>query len=128
MKVLLDTHILLWAASRPAKLSKSAKAIISDANNELFFSAASIWEIVIKRSLGRSDFHIEPDTFRRKLFDNGYEEISISGQHAVALQMLPLLHKDPFDRIIIAQALSEGLKLLTADAALAAYPGTILKV
>lgn len=128
MKFLLDTHILLWAAGTPALLSEEARVLLEDDANELIFSAASLWEIAIKRGLGRSDFLVDPRVLRRGLLDNGYTELPIMGEHAVAIDNLPLIHKDPFDRILIAQASVEGLTLLTADQVVAEYPGSIRKI
>ena len=94
----------------------------------LSFSAASIWEVAIKSALGRPDFRADPHLLRRGLLDNGYEELAITSAHAAAVSQLPHLHRDPFDRILVVQATAEGCTLLTADAALAAYPGPIWKV
>ena len=128
MKLLLDTQILLWAAGQPARLSAAARKLLSDRRNELLFSAASLWEIAIKRTLGREDFRVEPRLVRRGLLDNGYIELPVTSQHAVNIDSLPLLHKDPFDRLLLAQAFSEGITLLTADAQLARYAGPVRKV
>lgn len=98
------------------------------ADNELLFSAASLWEITIKRSLGRDDFRVEPRALRRALLDNGYTELPITSQHAVGVDRLPLLHKDPFDRLLLAQALEEGIDLLTADAQLSRYGRPVRRV
>ncbi len=128
MKLLLDTHLLLWAAGMPERLSGEARELIASPENELFFSAASLWEIAIKRGLGRDDFQVDARVLRRGLRDNGYGEIPIAGEHAVAVEDLPPLHKDPFDRILVAQAAVEGIMLLTADSSVAQYPGPIRKV
>ena len=128
MKLLLDTHLLLWAAGKPGRLSADARRLMKDAANELVFSAASLWEIVIKRGLGRDDFQVDPRLFRRGLLDNGYIELPIGSEHAVAIDGLPLLHKDPFDRILIAQALVEGILLLTMDPLVAQYSGPVRRV
>lgn len=128
MKLLLDTHILLWAAGQPDRLSAAARKQLSDPKNELLFSAASLWEIAIKKSFGRQDLRVEPRLLRRGLLDNGYTELPVTSEHAVALDSLPDLHRDPFDRILVAQALTEGVTLVTADAQLARYPGPIRKV
>jgi len=128
VKLLLDTQLLLWAAGQPNRLSPLAKRQINDLENELLFSAASLWEIAIKRGLGRDDFRVEPRVFRRALLDNGYVELPVTGEHAVNVDALPLLHKDPFDRLLLAQALVEGITLLTADAQLARYQGPVRKV
>ena len=125
MKLLLDTPLLLWAAGEPERLSASARALINDPANDLFFSAASLWEVVIKRRLGRHDFKVDARLLRRGLLDNGYNELSISSDHVVALESLPALHKDPFDRILVAQATEEGITLLTTDSLVAQYPGPI---
>lgn len=123
MKYLLDTQLLLWAAAEPQRLSASARALFDDADNVLVFSAASIWEIAIKSSLGRADFSIDPRVFRRALLDNGYHELPIDGAHAAAVIDLPPLHRDPFDRLLVAQSRMEGITLLTADDQVARYPG-----
>lgn len=128
MRLLLDTHILLWAAIYPDRLPTAAVALLEDERNLLVFSAASLWEIAVKRGLGRSDFRIDPRVLRRGLLDNGYEELPIQGLHAVNADTLPPIHKDPFDRILIAQALIEGIELVTADPIVATYPGPIRKV
>jgi len=128
VKVLADTHILLWAAGDTSKLSPSALELIDDPRNELYFSPASLLEIAIKCARGYDDFKIEPDFFRRHLLAHEYMELAITGEHAVAVFQLPPLHKDPFDRLLIAQAIVEGMTLLTADAKIAKYPGPIRKV
>jgi PIN domain nuclease of toxin-antitoxin system len=128
VKFLLDTQILLWAAGVPERLSAAARRQLSDPKNELLFSAASLWEITIKKSLGREDFRVEPRLLRRGLLDNGFTELPVTSEHAVSIDALPDLHKDPFDRILLAQALSEGITLLTADAQLARYPGPVRKI
>jgi len=125
MRLLLDTHLLLWAAGQPERLPSAARAMIEDAANPLVFSAASLWEISIKRGLDRSDFRADTALLRRGLLDNGYVELGITGRHAVAVGGLPQLHKDPFDRMLVAQATAEGLLLLTVDPAVAQYPGPI---
>jgi PIN domain nuclease of toxin-antitoxin system len=128
MKLLLDTHLLLWAAGQPDRLSQEARALIDAPENELFFSAASLWEIVIKRGLGREDFKADARVLRRGLLDNGYGELSIGSEHVVAIEHLPPLHKDPFDRVLVAQASVEGITLLTADPLIAQYPGPVRSV
>ena len=128
MKLLLDTHLLLWAAGRPEKLSATAREIIENPENELFFSAASLWEVAIKAGLGSSDFRVNPRLLRRGLLDNGYGEVPVTSMHAVALESLPPIHKDPFDRILIAQAQAEGIVLLTSDDAVSQYPGAIQRI
>ena len=127
MKLLLDTHLLLWAAGEPKQLSAEARALIEDPANELFFSPASLWEVVIKRRFGRDDFKVDARLLRRGLLDNGYNELPIISGHVVALESLPALHKDPFDRILVAQATVEGITLLTTDSLVVQYPGPIRK-
>ena len=125
MRLLLDTHILLWAAGEPERLSEAASSLVENADNEIVFSAVSLWEIAIKTGRGRDDFRIDAGLFRRRLFDNGYAELAMTGVHAAAVANLPPLHKDPFDRMLVAQAMTEGLTLVTSDPAVAKYPGPI---
>jgi PIN domain nuclease of toxin-antitoxin system len=125
MKLLLDTHLLLWAATEPKKLSQDTAALLTDPRNELIFSVVSIWEIAIKKSRGYADFTVDPRVIRRGMLYNGYEELLIQSDHAVAVADLPWLHKDPFDRLLVAQATAEGILLLTSDRQVADYPGPI---
>ena len=128
MKLLLDTHLLLWAAGQPDQLSATARRLLEDPQNELMFSSASLWEVAIKRGLGRDDFRVDPRLLRRGLLDNGYSELPITSEHAVAVDGLPAIHKDPFDRMLVAQATVEGIALLTADPRVAQYPGPVRQV
>ena len=128
MNVLLDTHVLLWAAGVQARLPQEARELIEDPDTELVFSAASLWEVAIKSGLGRDDFRVDARLLRRGLLENGYTELAVTGSHAVAVDSLPPLHKDPFDRILVAQAQVEGIILLTADSAVASYGGSIRMV
>ena len=121
MKLLLDTHLLLWAAGQPERLPASVKRFLEDQTVQPIFSSASIWEVVIKRGLGREDFQVDPALLRRGLLDNGYGELPITSRHALAVDRLPAMHKDPFDRILVAQSLAEGITLLTADPLVAQY-------
>lgn len=125
MKLLLDTHVLLWAAGAPDRLPADVRTLLEDRTTEPIFSAASLWEVAIKSGLGRSDFRVDPRLLRRELPEHGYAELAVTGAHAVAVDLLPPLHRDPFDRILIVQAQIEGIVLLTADAAVARYPGPI---
>jgi PIN domain nuclease of toxin-antitoxin system len=125
VNLLLDTHLLLWAAGRDALMSPKADAMIKDGQNMLWFSVASLWEIAIKRAMDRPDFRTDAGTMRGGLLANGYRELAIDGRHCLALAALPALHGDPFDRMLIAQAVSEGMTLLTADRKVARYPGPI---
>lgn len=128
MKLLLDTHLLLWAAGKPERLSKQARTLIENPDNQLLFSPASLWEVAIKRGLGREDFKVDARLLRRGLLDNGYGELPIICDHVVATESLPPLHKDPFDRILVAQATVEGVTLLTIDPLVSQYPGPIRAV
>lgn len=125
MSVLLDTHVLLWATSNSERLPHAVRALLEDQANAVFFSAASLWEVAIKSAMKRADFKLDPRLLRRSLLENDYTELPISGAHTVAVDLLPPIHKDPFDRILIAQAQLEALTLLTADKQLASYPGPI---
>lgn len=128
MNLLVDTHLLLWAAGEPEKLSAEARGRLDDPDTTLWFSAASLWEVTIKHGLGREDFRIEPRRLRRGLIDNGWRELPVTGEHAVAVADLPPIHKDPFDRMLLAQAYVEGLTLITSDEVVAQYQGPVLKV
>ena len=128
MKLLLDTHLLLWAADEFERLPVAAREAIADRDNELLFSAASLWEVAIKTGSGRSDFAVDPRVLRRNLVDHGYLELPITGEHALAVESLPPIHKDPFDRILVAQATVEGVQLLTTDELVSRYPGPIRRV
>jgi PIN domain nuclease of toxin-antitoxin system len=128
VNLLLDTHLLLWAAGQPERLSGPARTLLDDPANELLFSAASLWEVTIKNGLGREDFRVDPRLLRRGLMDNGYLELPITSQHAVAIDSLPDLHRDPFDRVLLAQATVEGILLLTVDEIVAGYPGPVRRV
>ncbi|SPA33743.1 putative toxin of a toxin/antitoxin system [Cupriavidus taiwanensis] len=125
MKLLLDTHLLLWMALTPERISPDAQALLNADDTVLVFSAASLWEIAVKQGLGRADFQINARVFRRGLLDNGYSELPIRSDHAVAFDCLPPIHKDPFDRLLVAQATVEGLTLLTSDPLVGQYPGPI---
>jgi PIN domain nuclease of toxin-antitoxin system len=128
VRLLPDTHLLLWAAFEPGKVPAKAESLLKDLGNELFFSAASIWKVAIKTARGLADFQVNPTRLRMGLLENGYSEIPVTGAHAVAVTALPMLHKDPFDRLLVAQAVVEQFVLLTSDKILAAYPGSIIKV
>ncbi len=125
MRLLLDTHILLWTISQSRRLSPAARSLIGDPDHEVVFSAVSLWEIAIKTGRGRDTFRVDAGSLRRNLFDNGYAELPMTGAHAAAMAGLPPIHKDPFDRMLVAQARVEGLTLVTSDPAVANYPGPI---
>jgi len=126
MRILLDTHILLWAAAD--ELPAEASQYIENESNTLLFSPASIWEVVIKRDLGRNDLNVDPASLYSGLLSAGYQELPVTGRHALLVSNLPPIHKDPFDRILLAQAAAEGVPFLTADEALAQYPGSVIFV
>ena len=128
MKLLLDTHLLLWAAGPSPRLSLEARELIGDPDNELTFSVASVWEVAIKFSLRRDVFDADPRLLRRSLLDNSYRELPITGEHALAVANLPPLHGDPFDRMLVAQSIVEGITLLTSDPRVAQYPAPVQKV
>ena len=125
MSFLLDTHVLLWAAGAPERLPTGTRQLVEDPATELIFSAASLWEVAIKNSLARADFNVDARLLRRKLLENDYTELAVTGAHAVAVNSLPPIHKDPFDRILVAQAQVEMVTLLTADEIMGRYPGPV---
>jgi PIN domain nuclease of toxin-antitoxin system len=128
MKYLLDTHLLIWAAQGNERLSVPANALIADEANEIIFSAVSIWEITIKASLERPNFRLQPAVFHRTLLDHGYRELAISSRHCLAVSALAPIHKDPFDRLLLAQAVVEGITLLTSDQLVANYPAVPVRL
>ena len=121
MRLLLDTHLLLWAAANSKRLSREARELLEDAGNDVYYSAASIWEIAIKSSLRRKDFRIELPQLLSALPEMGLIELPITAVHAAGVSSLPPIHRDPFDRLLIAQSLTEPLVLLTNDAFLERY-------
>lgn len=123
MRLLIDTHLLLWAANDT--LPDEAVPYFTNDNNELFFSSANIWEVVIKRGLDRRDFQINPNDFYCGLVNNGYNELAVTSHHSLLVAHLPPYHKDPFDRILIAQAMAEGLTLLSSDEIVSQYSPVI---
>lgn len=125
MNLLIDTHLLLWSAFEQRRLSPRALGLMDDPANTLWFSAVSIWEVAIKRGQDRPDFRVEPSVLRAGLLANGYSELPMDGRHCLSLVSLPRLHGDPFDRLLLAQAIAQGLLLLTADKRLAAYQGPV---
>ena len=125
MRLLLDTHLLIWAMGSPERLPNGLASMLEDPHNTPVFSVASLWELMIKQALGRPDFRLEPVVLRRALLDGGWQELSIAAHHALAVATLPPLHRDPFDRLLLAQASADGLLLITADPQLAAYPGPV---
>lgn len=121
MRILLDTHLLLWAMAASRKLPRDVKSQLLDAQNNIYYSAASLWEIAIKRGLQRKDFRIDIEALLEALKASGFLELPISAAHAAGVARLPPIHKDPFDRLLVAQSMAEPLTLLTNDAVLADY-------
>ncbi len=122
MRVLTDTHVLLWALLRPARLDAACREVLESPEHQVFFSAVNIWEIAIKRALDRPDFDVEPDAVHRAALETGFRELPISAVHAAAVRHLPPHHRDPFDRLLIVQALIEPLRLMTDDPLIDLYP------
>jgi PIN domain nuclease of toxin-antitoxin system len=118
---LLDTHILLWTLVDPDKIPRPMLRLIEETGNRVWFSAASIWEIAIKHSLGRDDFPIEPAILWKAARETGLEELAVTAEHSVGVGALPWLHRDPFDRLLVAQARTARMKLLTLDPQVNAY-------
>lgn len=125
MRLLLDTHLLLWAAASSKRLSPEAREILEDGTNEAYYSAASIWEIAIKSSIARRDFRIDLDALRSALPKMQLVELPITASHAAGVIRLPPIHRDPFDRLLVAQSMAEPLTLLTNDALLAEYGASV---
>jgi PIN domain nuclease of toxin-antitoxin system len=121
VRLLLDTHLLLWAAARSTRLPREARELLQDDNNDIYYSAASIWEIAIKSSLRRKDFRVDLIQLLGILPEMGLIELPVTGAHAAAVTGLPFIHRDPFDRLLIAQSLVEPLTLMTNDALLNRY-------
>ena len=128
MKYLLDTQVLIWTAFRSSQLPERAGEILRENRRDLVFSVASLWEVSIKSALGRADFTVDPAHLRSGLLGHGYAELLVNGDHAVAVRPLPRIHGDPFDRMLLAQAIYEGMTLVTTDRMLASYGEPVLKV
>lgn len=124
-RFLVDTQLLLWNAAGSRRLPARVTRLFRDGRHQFFFSAASLWEIAIKAARGRDDFVADAGAVRDSLEESGFEELAVSASHAVALGRLPAIHGDPFDRMLVAQAMAEPMALITTDERLAAYPGTI---
>ena len=120
MRVLVDTHLLLWAVASSRRLPKEARSLILDTANEVFYSAASAWEVAIKSTL-RRDFKANPTVLVRALAQSGFSELPVTAAHAARVAGLPAIHRDPFDRLLVAQSLAEPMTLLTNDAVLLGY-------
>lgn len=128
MRLLLDTHIALWAIADDARLSATARQLIASPDNEIWISVASLWEIAIKYSLGRGDMPVSSEQSAAYFLEAGYRMLAVRPEHTHALEKLPPLHADPFDRMLVAQAQTEPLVLLTHDQTIARYDGTVLQV
>lgn len=121
MRLLLDTHVLLWALSDPGRLSGTVRDLLEDATSEVLFSAANIWEIAIKASLGRADFAARPEQVAQAARMTGFVELPVNADAAARVADLPLRHRDPFDRLLVAQAIAEPARLYTVDPLLPPY-------
>ena len=128
MQLLLDTHLLVWAMGEPERLDPALVRLLEDPMNTPVFSVASLWELVIKRGLDRPDFQLEPPVLRRALLEAGWRELLVETHHVLAVGQLPGLHRDPLDRLLLAQAQADGLLLITADQQLAQYPGPVRRM
>jgi PIN domain nuclease of toxin-antitoxin system len=124
-RFLVDTQLLLWNVYGSRKLPARVGRLFRDGRHQFFYSAASLWEIAVKAARGREDFVADTAAIRDALEANGFQELPITAQHAVALATLPPIHADPFDRMLVSQAITEPMALITSDVRLAAYPGTI---
>lgn len=128
MTLLFDTHLLIWSLLAPERLSQTAQDLITDPKADLAFSAVNIWEVAIKHALRKPGFDVDPVEMRDELIAIGYRELPVTSDHTIRVAGLPPHHKDPFDRLLIAQARVEAFTLVTADRLIARYPGPILKV
>jgi PIN domain nuclease of toxin-antitoxin system len=121
MRLLVDTHVLLWAAAQPERLPPTFRRRLESPESTVLFSSSSIWEIAIKSRIGRLELAVEPEEIARTAVERGFEELPITSVHAAATARLPLFHRDPFDRLLVAQAIEEPARLLTMDRALSRY-------
>ena len=128
MRLLLDTHILIWALGEPKRLPKEVRAALESPTNEVLFSAASIWEIAIKAQMGRANFKVAPAEIAQAAVDSGFVELPVRAEHGARVSSLPLHHRDPFDRLLVAQAMTEPCRLVTADAILGGYSELVVIV
>jgi PIN domain nuclease of toxin-antitoxin system len=128
VRLLIDTHLLLRAAGEPQKLSPAARRLLDDAANELWFSAASLWELAAKLALGRADLRVDTRRLRRELLAHGWQELAVTSEHAATSADLPPAHKDPYDRMLLAQATAEGLTLVTIDPVMARQSSRVRQV
>jgi len=128
LNLLLDTHVALWAITDSPKLPPKARDLIASPKTTVWVSAANVWEIAIKHSLGRGDMPVSGQDAMRYFRDSGYRFLSVDAEHAVAVEELPPHHQDPFDRILVAQALVEPMRLMTHDPLVARYSDTIIRI
>lgn len=128
MRLLLDTQIMLWALTGSSRLRAVARDLIADPANDIYLSTASIWEIAIKHALGRGDMPVSGARAAELCAAAGYRELPVTWQHAAMVETLPPLHADPFDRILVAQAMAEPMRLLSRDAAVAGYGAMVMAV
>lgn len=128
MNLLLDTHLLIWVAGSPESLSQKARLLFGSVNVSYTFSVISLWEIVIKNALGRSDFQVDASALRQNLLARGFKELQLTAEQALVVGTLPKIHKDLFDRVLLAQAIHEELVFVTADEDASKYPGRIIRV
>ena len=126
MRFLLDTHLLLWALNDPERLGAATRDAIEDPANDVLFSTASIWEVAIKTQLGRPDFAVRAETIAKEALVRGFAELLIRWQSASVVADLPLHHRDPFDRILLAQAITEPVHLYTVDRKLVQYSSLVV--
>ena len=126
MRILLDTHIFVWWLAGDSKLPKGAEPLILDPDNDIHVSAASIWEIAIKQALGQ--IQVDPSLLVASIADSGFRELPVTARHAIETGKLPSHHRDPFDRLLVAQSRVEPMYLLTHDQQLTAYGDTVLLV
>jgi len=128
VRLLLDTHVLLWALIEPSRLTPAVQALLEEPEHEVLFSAASIWEIAINYALGRADFQVLPDAIVEAALNSGFAELPIRSAAALKVAQLPHLHRDPFDRLLIAQAMTEPAAFYTSDDTLQAYSELVVRV
>lgn len=128
MIYLVDTHFLIWLSMQSSRLTCQARSLLADPDNTIYFSAISVLEIAIKQQLAKVDFDVDTGVLRRTMLEKGYVELAVNGLHAAFVSTMPLIHRDPFDRLLVAQANVEGMTLITADEQIARYPGPILKI
>jgi len=128
MNVLLDTHVALWVITESPRLTRAAKSLILSPRNQVWVSAVSLWEIAIKHSLGRGDMPVSSQEALAYFKDSGLNILPVEAEHATAVEELAAIHQDPFDRLLVAQALTEPMRLVTHDPVVARYSDTIIEI